>query len=185
MPIDIVETNIPDLAIIIPHQYDDGTFYLTKYFQKDVFDDAGLPIDFSEANIVAYKKGTLRGLHYQEKPSQGKLICVVRGSVFVTALDLRENSKTFGRYECFTLFSKLNKAIYIPELFAIGILALKDAVVSYNCTGKYIPENCGGITWSDAELNIPWPLDKLGGPVRITEKDGILQTFGEYRIKLK
>jgi dTDP-4-dehydrorhamnose 3,5-epimerase len=104
------------------------------------------------------------------------LICVITGSTFIVALDLRKNSNTFGKYECFTLPTNDN-AVYISELFALGVLSLEDSVVGYNCTDKYIPENCGGIIWNDAELNIPWPINPR--PV-LSEKDKNLQTFNVY-----
>jgi dTDP-4-dehydrorhamnose 3,5-epimerase len=182
MALGFITTNIPGLTIITTHQYDDGLFSINKYFQKEAFEKAGLPNNFTESNIISYKKGTLRGLHYQKKPSQGKLIYVISGSIFITALDVREGSETFGRYECFTLTSKQNDAIFIPEYFALGILSLaENTMISFDCTGEYLPDKCGGIIWNDNVLNIQWPVDDLDSPILLTEKDKKLQSFSEYK----
>jgi dTDP-4-dehydrorhamnose 3,5-epimerase len=186
MSINFNKTNIFGLIIINAHQYDDDFFSLKKFFQKDVFEKINMPTDFREASIISYKRGTLRGLHYQKNPSQGKLIYIISGVLFVVALDLREESERFGQYEKTTLVSEQSNAVYIPENFATGILSLTDnTIISYNCTGEYIPENCGGILWNDPELNIPWPIDKLDSPVLLSEKDKKLQTFYEYQVKKK
>jgi dTDP-4-dehydrorhamnose 3,5-epimerase len=182
MPLDFISTSIFGLTIITAHHYNDVSFSLRKYFQKDLYKEAGLPINFSEANIVTYKKGVLRGLHYQNVPSQGKLVFVAAGSAFIVAVDLREGSKTFGKYECFNLSGEQDRAVYIPELFAFGVLSLeKNTVFCYNCTGEYLPEKCGGIIWNDGELNIPWPVDALETPPTISKKDRNLPTFAQYR----
>lgn len=182
MPLEFIETGISGLTVITAHHYNDGFFSLKKYFQKDFYESAGLPVDFSDVNIIAYKKGVLRGLHYQKAPSQGKLVFVAAGSVFIAAVDLREDSKTFGKKECFNVSAVQNRAVYIPGLFALGVSALEEnTVLCYNCTGEYLAENCGGILWNDKELNIPWPLGVLGTPPIISEKDRNLQTFAQYR----
>jgi dTDP-4-dehydrorhamnose 3,5-epimerase len=184
MPLDFIDTSIAGLTKIIAHCYNDGSFSLKKYFQKDSCKNAGLQVNLSEANIVAYKKGVLRGLHYQDAPSQGKLVFAVAGSAFIVAVDLREMSKTYGKHECFNLSVEQNKAVYIPELFAFGVLSLEEnTLLCYNCTGEYLPEKCGGIIWNDRELNISWPIDKLGSPLLLSEKDKKLQNFHEYQIK--
>jgi dTDP-4-dehydrorhamnose 3,5-epimerase len=184
MPLEFTETNIPGLIEITAHHYNDGFFSLKKYFQKDFYKNAGLPVDFSEANIITYKKGVLRGLHYQNTPSQGKLIFVVSGSAFIAAVDLREMSRTFGGLECFNFSAGQNRGVYIPELFAFGVLSLEEnTVLCYNCTGEYLPEKCDGIIWNDRKLNIPWPIDGLGFPPLLSEKDKKLRNFSECPVK--
>jgi dTDP-4-dehydrorhamnose 3,5-epimerase len=181
MAFSFLETGISDLIIIVPHQFRDNRGCYTKYFEKEEYKKRGLFVDFSESSEILSYKGTLRGLHYQDNPSQGKLIHVVIGSIFDVAVDLRKDSATFGKYECFVLQGNENKAIYIPENFAHGFLVLEDKTIfSYQCTGKYVPENCDGIIWNDKELDIPWPVDVIGVPIRISEKDKILQTFKQF-----
>jgi dTDP-4-dehydrorhamnose 3,5-epimerase len=183
MSINCINTSIPDLTVINTHRHDDSFFSLKKFFQKTVFDEFGLSSDFREANIISYKKGTLRGLHYQKNPSQGKLIYIISGVLFVIALDLRKGSKTFGKYESFTFTAGQSNAVYIPENFATGILSLDDnTIISYNCTGEYMPDKCGGIIWHDQELNISWPIDKLDSPLLVSKKDKALQNFYEYQM---
>jgi dTDP-4-dehydrorhamnose 3,5-epimerase len=126
----------------------------------------------------------LRGLHYQNVPSQERLVFIAMGSVFIVAVDLRKTSRTFGRHECFNLSAGQDKAVYIPGLFALGVLSLEEnTVLCYNCTGDYLPEKCGGIIWNDRELNIPWPIDKLDSPLLLSEKDRKLQNFFDFQMK--
>jgi dTDP-4-dehydrorhamnose 3,5-epimerase len=175
------ETTISDLMIIMPHQFSDERGFYIKYFEKEEYDRIGLPIEFSESSEIISHKGVLRGLHYQNTPSQGKLIHVVAGSIFDVAVDLRKNSETFGKYECFLLKGNDKKAVYIPENFAHGFLALENGTAfSYQCTGKYVPENCDGIMWNDETINIRWPLEKVD-KIILSEKDQKLQTFAQYR----
>jgi dTDP-4-dehydrorhamnose 3,5-epimerase len=177
-----METGIKGLLVIKPHQFSDERGFYNKYFEKDIFKKLGLPSDFSEFSEILSRKGTIRGLHYQNNPSQGKLIHVVTGSLFDVSVDLRRNSETFGKYKYFILRGDQEQAVYIPENFAHGFLALEDnTIFSYQCIGKYVPENCGGIIWNDKELNIPWPLDIIDVPILISEKDKNLQTFDQYK----
>ena len=131
------------------------------------------------------KKGALRGLHYQTVDSQAKLIHVISGVLFDVALDLREDSSTFGEYHTELLRAEDNKVVFIPEGFAHGFIALTDnTVFSYQCSGSYVPEACGGIRWDDPELNIPWPLKEYGvEKVIATEKDKNWPTLSEYKLR--
>ncbi|MDR1418619.1 MAG: dTDP-4-dehydrorhamnose 3,5-epimerase family protein [Endomicrobium sp.] len=185
MPISISPTGFQGLSLITAHHFNDGDFSLTKYYRKTDFEQYGLPCNYTENNVISYKKGALRGLHYQDQPSQAKLIYVVSGSIFLVALDLRYNLTTFGRYQRWIFSAYENKAIFLPELFAVGILALQDTIISFNCTGEYIQEKCRGIIWNDKELNIQWPIDSVKSPILLSEKDKNLKTFKEYRKELK
>jgi dTDP-4-dehydrorhamnose 3,5-epimerase len=182
MAFEFFETGIPDLTVIAPHQFNDERGAYVKYFEENAFLEKRLPVNFSEITDIVSRKGALRGLHYQDNPSQGKLIHVARGAVFDVALDLREESPSFGKYETFYLYGNQYKAVYIPERFAHGFLVLEDdTVFSYQCAGKYVPENCGGIIWNDKTLNIQWPIEKVSSPLILSEKDQKLQTFDQYR----
>jgi dTDP-4-dehydrorhamnose 3,5-epimerase len=186
MAFSFFETSISDLTIILPHQFRDERGCYTKYFEKNEYKKRGLPTDYSESSEIVSCKGTLRGLHYQNVPSQGKLIHVVIGSIFDVAVDLRKDSATFGKYECFVLRGNENKAVFIPENFAHGFLVLEDnTIFSYQSTGPYMPENNNGIIWNDDELGINWPLDELDSPLIVSEKDRKLQTFADYRLSVK
>jgi dTDP-4-dehydrorhamnose 3,5-epimerase len=169
--------------LITPHHVNDDRGSFSKYFERNAFEEHGIPANFTELNVMkSYKKGTLRGLHYQNTPSQARLFYVVTGSLFYIALDLRIDSDTFGKYECFYLSGDCPEAIYIPENFAHGTLSLEDnTIVSYQSDGKYIPEKCGGILWNDSMLGIPWPIDTPDVPLILSEKDKKLQKFNEYK----
>ena len=163
MPFKFNKTEIDGLLIIEPHMYPDERGLYKKCYEKYVFAENGITCEFTETSDLYSSKGALRGLHYQTEQSQAKLIHVVTGKLFDVALDLRENSPTFGKYHTELLCAEDNKVIFIPEGFAHGFIALEDRTIfSYQCSGKYIPQACGGIRWDDSELNIPWPLEEYG-----------------------
>ncbi|GHV82552.1 dTDP-4-dehydrorhamnose 3,5-epimerase [Spirochaetia bacterium] len=176
------KTNIDELVLISPHQFDDENGCFFKYFEKDVYREHGIAADFSEFSVnITHKRGTLKGMPYQRNPSQARLVYLIAGAIFDVALDLRKDSATFGKYECFYLSKENNKAIYMPENFAHGILILEDnTVICESFTGKYIPENCGRIIWNDKDLNIPWPIDTLGMAPIVSEKDSKAETFVQF-----
>jgi dTDP-4-dehydrorhamnose 3,5-epimerase len=179
MPLELRETALAGLTIVLPHQIADERGYFLKYFEKQAFLERGLPADLSDLCEIMSVKGTLRGMHYQSSPSQGRLIQVISGTLFNVALDLRRGSISFGKYECLTLTKGM--AVFVPENFANGLLALEDSAVACHFSGTYAAEKCGGILWNDKELNIPWPIGVLGIPPIISEKDRTLQTFKQYR----
>jgi dTDP-4-dehydrorhamnose 3,5-epimerase len=176
-------TAIAGLTLITPHQIREERGCFCKYFSKKNFEENSLPSDFSEFSVnMSYKKGTLRGMPYQHNPSQARLVYVITGSIFDVALDLRQNSNTFGKYECFYLSANSYQAVFIPGDFAHGCLSLEDnTIICEQFTGDYIPENSGRIIWNDKELNIPWPINALNVPLIISEKDNDSQTFVQYR----
>ena len=182
MAFKFMNTELDDLMIIQPHMFPDDRGLYKKYYEKSIFFDNGITCEFNESSDLYSCKGALRGLHYQTVNSQAKLIHVVSGVLFDVALDLRKDSKTFGQYHTELLKAEDNKVIFIPEGFAHGFIALTDnTIFSYQCSGKYIPEACGGILWNDPDLNIPWPLEESGiKEVIATEKDKNWPTFVEY-----
>lgn len=172
------ETSIDGLVVIEPHFYSDDRGYFIKDFEKVAFQKNNLPIDFFESNESQSKKGTIRGLHFQKKYPQGKLVRVIKGAVFDVAVDLRIGSKTFGKWEAVYLSSKNRKMLYIPENFAHGFLTLEDdTIFSYKCTNMYSPENESGILWNDKTLNIKWPIEQILCELILTDKDSKLPLF--------
>lgn len=182
MGFEFKDTNIEGVKVIIPHMYFDDRGLYEKYYEKNIFEKNGIKCKFNESSDLFSKKGTLRGLHYQIVDSQAKLIHVISGVLFDVALDLREGSKTFGKYHTELLKADDKKVIYIPEGFAHGFIALENnTIFSYQCSGTYVPDACGGIRWDDISLDIPWPLKKYGiKNVIATEKDKNWPTFSEY-----
>lgn len=182
MPFKFNKTEIDGLLVIEPHMYPDERGLYKKCYERNIFAENGITCEFTETSDLYSAKGALRGLHYQTEQSQAKLIHVVSGKLFDVALDLREDSPTFGKYHTELLCEEENKVVFIPEGFAHGFIALEDhTIFSYQCSGMYIPQACGGIRWDDSELNIPWPLQKYGiRKVIATDKDKTWPTFREY-----
>lgn len=182
MSFEFKETTINGLIIIHPHLYADHRGLYTKIFEKNIYEENGITCEFTESSDIYSKKGALRGLHYQTNNSQAKLIHIVSGCLYDVALDLRKDSPTFGKCHEELMQSKDHKTLFIPEGFAHGFMALEDhTIFSYQCSGKYIPEACGGICWNDPDLNISWPMNEYSiDEVIITEKDRNWPTLAEY-----
>lgn len=140
-------------------------------YNKEHFVGAGLDMTFVQDNESKSSKGVLRGLHFQRKHSQGKLVRVTKGEVFDVAVDLRIGSATYGKWEGVILSEENKKQFYIPKGFAHGFLVLSDeAVFNYKCTDFYAPEYDGGVMWNDPDINIEWPLEGIEN-ILLSEKD--------------
>lgn len=148
---------IKGLYEIYPRIFGDSRgYFLETYNEKDFF-SAGLKMKFVQDNQSKSTKGVLRGLHFQTRNPQGKLVRVLDGSVFDVAVDLRNDSETFGKYYGVVLDSVKQNMFYIPEGFAHGFYVLSDsALFTYKCTNFYDPEGEGGLMWNDPILNINW-----------------------------
>ncbi len=170
----IKDSNISGIKIITPHVHKDDRGYFFESFNSEDFKALGLPTNFVQDNQAFSRKGTLRGLHYQLKYPQGKLVRVIQGDVFDVAVDIRWGSPTFGKYEGVHLSDENNKIIYIPEGFAHGYVVLSEtALFQYKCTENYHPDDEYGLLWNDKDLNIKWPIKT---PI-LSQNDKILQTL--------
>ncbi len=149
---------IEGLCIITPQVHgDERGYFMETYSEKDMA-EAGLNMKFVQDNQSSSVKGVLRGLHFQKEFPQGKLVRVIKGSVFDVAVDLRENSKTYGKWYGIELTAENKKQFYIPEGFAHGFLVLSEvAEFCYKCTDFYHPGDEGGLAWNDPEIGIKWP----------------------------
>lgn len=179
-----IQTDIEGLYIVEPTVFgDDRGFFMETWNKKD-FLEIGLDLEFVQDNHSKSKKGVLRGLHFQKKNSQGKLVRCIKGKVYDVAVDLRKDSKTFGKYYGIELTEDNKLMFYIPEGFAHGYLALTQEVeFLYKATNYYSPEYESGIIWNDENINIEWPLKKYGlteQDLILSEKDKKLQRFKEY-----
>ncbi|MCX8128602.1 MAG: dTDP-4-dehydrorhamnose 3,5-epimerase [Clostridia bacterium] len=175
----LIETGIDGLCIIEPTVFGDNRGYFMEAYNKKDFNEIGLKMDFVQDNQSKSKKGVLRGLHFQKRFPQGKLVRVISGEVFDVAVDLRRNSATFGKWYGVLLSAENKKQFYVPEGFAHGFLVLSDeAEFSYKVTDYYHPEDEGGIMWNDSEIGIKWPLDGIGKPV-LSQKDSCNAGFRE------
>ncbi len=162
------QTAIEGLIELIPRVFDDERGYFFESYNKPLFTSLGLPMEFVQDNQSFSIKGVLRGIHLQNPPyAQGKLVRVISGQVLDVAVDLREDSPTFGRHETFLLDARLANMAYIPEGFGHGFLALEDSVFSYKCTNVYHKAAETGILWNDPDLNIDW---RISNPL-VSDKD--------------
>jgi dTDP-4-dehydrorhamnose 3,5-epimerase len=177
----IIETPIKNLLIIETKIFkDDRGFFLESYNLRD-FEEIGLDLKFVQDNISKSKKGVLRGLHFQLRHPQGKLVRVISGRVYDVAVDLRVNSPTFGRWFGIELKGEDGLAFYIPEGFAHGFLTLEDnTYFFYKCTEFYYPDDDLGVIWNDPEINISWPLEGIKELI-ISDKDKRLPSFREVK----
>jgi dTDP-4-dehydrorhamnose 3,5-epimerase len=162
---------------------DNRGFFMESYSKKE-FEEIGLTMEFVQDNHSKSKKGVLRGLHFQTKHTQGKLVRVIAGSVLDVAVDLRRDSETFGKWYSVLLTAENKKMFYVPEGFAHGFITLEDNTeFQYKCTDYYAPEYDSGIIWNDKDINIDWELEKYGikeEELSLSEKDKKQQTFKEF-----
>lgn len=149
---------IEGLYIIKPAVHTDGRGYFTETYNQRDMQEAGLNMVFVQDNQSMSTRGVLRGLHFQKEHPQGKLVRVIRGSVFDVAVDLREGSKTYGQWYGVELTEENKKQFYVSEGFAHGFLVLSDvAEFCYKVTDFYHPGDEGGLAWNDPDIGICWP----------------------------
>ena len=176
-----IATKIPDLYIIEPKVFgDDRGYFMESYSQKD-FTEAGLTMTFVQDNESKSRKGVLRGLHFQTKQTQGKLVRVTQGEVWDVAVDLRKGSPTYGQWEGVYLCAENKRQFYVPEGFAHGfVVTSEEAIFNYKCTDFYAPEYDSGLLWNDEDVAIKWPLEGLG-EILLSEKDQKQKTLKELK----
>mgnify|MGYP000740713382 CR=1 FL=1 len=156
--IKVTPCDIEGLYVIEPTVHGDERGYFVETYNKKDMEEAGLNMEFVQDNQSCSTKGVLRGLHFQKEYPQGKLVRVVNGSVFDVAVDLRKNSKTYGKWYGVLLTAENKKQFYISEGFAHGFLVLSDvAEFCYKCTDFYHPGDEGGLAWNDPSIGIEWP----------------------------
>ena len=179
--ITVTPCDIEGLYVIEPTVFKDERGYFVETYNQNDMKEAGLDMVFVQDNQSMSTRGVLRGLHFQKQFPQGKLVRVVRGKVFDVAVDLRSDSKTYGKWFGVELSAENMKQFYIPEGFAHGFLVLSDeAEFCYKCTDFYHPGDEGGLAWNDPEIGVEWPLEE-GVDLIISEKDqkwkGLKDTF--------
>lgn len=176
---EIVESPLKGLLLIKPKIFGDSRGYFFESYQKERYQKMGIPCDFVQDNMSSSQKGVLRGLHFQHKHSQEKLVTVSRGIVFDVAVDIRKGSPTFGQSYCVILSDENHWQLYIPKGFAHGFYVMSEtADFHYKCSDYYYPEFESGIIWNDPALKIEWPFNTSIEPV-LSAKDQKYSTLKE------
>lgn len=174
----IIETGFDGLYELEPNVFGDKRGYFFESYRREVYKDLGIEEDFVQDNESFSVKGTLRGLHYQERPhAKAKLVRVVHGKVLDVAVDIRKDSPTFGKHHTVLLEADRHNMFLIPAGFAHGFVALEDSVFFYKCSNYYNQASEGGILWNDPQLDIDWGIDD---PI-VSEKDQVLPNFAVYQ----
>lgn len=165
MAVNVIRADLPDILIIEPTVFgDERGFFFESYNARDFAAEAGISANFVQDNHSRSARSVLRGLHYQIRQPQGKLVRVIAGEVFDVAVDIRRSSSTFGKHVCHALSSGNKRILWIPPGFAHGFLVLSEfAEVCYKTTDFWAAEHERCIAWNDPELDIAWPLK--GAPV--------------------
>ena len=175
------KTEIEGVYVIEPKVFGDNRGYFMETYNEQEFKNNGLDYNFVQDNQSKSKKGVLRGLHFQKKHPQAKLVRVLEGEVFDVAVDLRKGSKTYGKWVGVILSEENKKQFMIPRGFAHGFVVLSDtAVFAYKCDDFYHPEDEGGIMWNDPDINIEWPYK---GELLLSEKDKVHPLLKDCRVE--
>jgi len=176
------DTSIDGLKIIDVKSYGDERGYFMETYKQSDFAVGGIDAVFVQDNQSSSRMGVLRGLHFQVKHPQAKLVRVISGEVFDVAVDLRKGSPTYGRWEGVVLSAENRRQFFIPRGFAHGFLVLSDfAEFCYKCDDVYRPEDEAGLLWSDSEINIAWPV--LNCAFVLSEKDKLNPTLLKFSLR--
>ncbi|MCU0842743.1 MAG: dTDP-4-dehydrorhamnose 3,5-epimerase [Thiobacillaceae bacterium] len=175
----VVPTDLPDVLLLEPKVFGDERGFFLESYNRRLFAELGLPTEFVQDNHSRSARGVLRGLHYQLRQPQGKLVRVVRGAVYDVAVDLRRASPTFGRWAGFELTEANKRMAWIPPGFAHGFLVLSDSAdFLYKTTDFYAPDHERCLLWNDPAVGVAWPLhgeptlsakDRVGTPLAEAE----------------
>jgi dTDP-4-dehydrorhamnose 3,5-epimerase len=169
-------TELPGVLLIEPHTFRDDRGYFLETWNRERYQQLGLPETMVQDNLSWSKRGVLRGLHFQQPVGQGKLIYVLSGQIYDVAVDVRVGSPTFGRWEGFELSRENGQQVYLPPGFAHGFCVLSaTALVAYKCSDVYRPEYEIGVVWNDPKIGVRWPL---ASPL-VSAKDAKLRRLDE------
>lgn len=170
----VIPQALPEVLLIEPDVFGDDRGFFLELYRLPRYAQAGIGVTFVQDNHSRSSRGVLRGLHYQIRHPQGKLVSVITGRVFDVAVDVRHGSPTFGRWVSRMLNADDHRQLYIPPGFAHGFCTLSESAdVLYKCTDIYRPEDEGGVLWSDPQLAIGWPLTT---PL-LSAKDAVFPTL--------
>ncbi|MDR3125147.1 MAG: dTDP-4-dehydrorhamnose 3,5-epimerase [Endomicrobium sp.] len=161
MPFEFQKLEIEDVILVKPKIFGDDRGFFMETYEKSEFVKHGIDAEFDQDNHSKSRVHVLRGLHYQKKPyEQAKLVRCLQGQIYDVAVDIRKESKTFGRWVIIDLSEENKNVLYIPKGFAHGFVVMSnEAQVVYKVSGKYSPEHESGIIWNDKTLNIDWEIN--------------------------
>jgi dTDP-4-dehydrorhamnose 3,5-epimerase len=167
--LNLIPTSLKDVVILEPKVFGDERGFFLEAYNEETFGKLGLPTRFMQDNHSGSRKGVLRGLHYQLKQPQGKLVRALRGAIYDVAVDLRRDSPQFGQWFGTELSAENRRMLWVPPGFGHGFLVTSDfAEVSYKATELYAPAFERSVLWNDPAIGIEWPLD---GEPTLSEKD--------------
>ncbi len=182
MTMKFTPTTINDVILIEPKVFGDARGFFMETFRSDEFAAAGIPTTFVQDNHSGSRQGILRGLHYQLRRPQGKLVRVIAGEIFDVVVDIRKNSGSFGQWVGYTLSDQNKRMLWVPPCLAHGFYVLSDwAEVVYKATDYYAPEWERTLLWNDPEIGIQWPL-KEDLEVLLSPKDQAGKTLKEAEL---
>lgn len=161
MPFEFRRLNINDVILISPKVFGDERGFFMETYQKSVFAENGIDVEFIQDNHSKSSKGVLRGLHYQKNPkAQAKLVRCTNGEILDVAVDIRKDSPTFGKWVAEILSEENKNMLFIPAGFAHGFVVLSDtAELIYKASNEYSPQNDRGIRWNDSDINVDWGIE--------------------------
>lgn len=175
-----IPTSLPDVLLIEPKVFPDERGFFLESYQKKKFSEAGIPFDFVQDNHSKSCQGVLRGLHYQIRQPQGKLLRVVAGEIFDVVVDIRKHSATFGRWFGIHLSAENKRMLWVPIGFAHGFYVTSpEAELLYKTTDYYAPQWERSILWNDPTVNIQWPIQGVGPIMSPKDEAGNLLSEAE------
>ena len=164
----VFETGLNGVVIIEPRVHGDERGFFQESWKASSYGEHGLPTTFRQANVSRSSRGVLRGLHYQTRQPQGKLVSVMEGRIFDVAVDIRSGSPSFGQWAGVELSAQNHRQLYIPEGFAHGFIVLSEsALFHYHCTTEYAAQFDAAIAWNDPDIAVKWPIE----PLAVSERD--------------
>lgn len=178
-----VPTSIEGVTVVETKSYGDARGAFMETYKRPDFVAGGIDAEFVQDNQSSSTRDVLRGLHFQIKHPQAKLVRVISGEVFDVCVDLREGSSTFGAWEGIVLSGENRKQLFIPRGFAHGFYVLSDsAVFAYKCDDVYHPNDEDGIQWNDPTIAVAWPLHE-NAELNLSAKDKVHPSFAEWRVE--
>lgn len=164
----VTPSRLQGVCLVQPKVFEDSRGFFLESYHQDRYLEHGIDVNFVQDNFARSDRHVLRGMHYQIKRCQAKLVWVAQGEIFDVVVDIRKDSPTFGQWEGFKLSSKNKRQLFVPEGLAHGYcVTSRTALVIYKCSDFYSPENEAGLMWNDPKVGIQWPVDD---PI-LSEKD--------------